>query len=83
MPQLKLSKILWSILILFIIATIIVFSVGVLLVGAAVVSLITAYYYYFGSKRSKKVKRQPSQEYMFGEVIDIKAEVVDKQFQIR
>lgn len=73
----KLSKTLWSLSILFIIATTVIFSFGIILIGAAVGSLYAAYRYYFGKKRSSKFNRRP-QEYMFGEVIDIKAEVIDE-----
>lgn len=73
----KLSKALWSLAILFIIGTTIVFSFGIMLVGAALASLYGIYKYYFGKKRSSKFKQRP-QEYMFGEVIDIKAEVMDQ-----
>ncbi|HBW38616.1 hypothetical protein [Desulfosporosinus sp. BICA1-9] len=73
----KLSKALWSLAILFIVVTTVVFSFGIMLVGAALASLYGIYKYYFGKKRSSKFKQRP-QEYMFGEVIDIKAEVIDQ-----
>ncbi|GAB6154412.1 hypothetical protein JCM17380_31620 [Desulfosporosinus burensis] len=73
----KLSKALWSLAILFIIVTTVVFSFGIMLVGAALASLYGIYKYYFGKKPSSKFKQRP-QEYMFGEVIDIKAEVIDQ-----
>lgn len=75
MPN-KLSKTLWSLVILFFIVTTVVFSFGIMLVGAALASLYGIYRYYFGKKRTSKFKMR-HQEYMFGEVIDIKAEVID------
>lgn len=72
----KLSKILWTLVIVFIIVTTVIFSFGILLVGAALASLYGIYRYYFGRKRSSNFKVRP-QEFMFGEVVDIKAEVID------
>lgn len=73
----KLSKTLWSFVILFLIGITVVFSFGIILIGAAIISLYTAYRYYFGKKRSSKLKKR-QQPYMFGEVIDIEAEIIDR-----
>lgn len=72
----KLSKILWTFTIVFVIVTTVIFSFGILLVGAALASLYGIYRYYFGGKQTSHIKVRP-QESMFGEVIDIKAEVID------
>ena len=74
--SIKLSKTLWSFVILFFIVITIVFSFGIMLIGAVLASLYTVYRYYFGKKRSGKIKKQPK-AYMYGEVIDIEAEVID------
>ena len=70
----KLSKILWTLVIVFIIVTTVVFSFGILLVGAALASLYGIYRYYFRRKRSSNFQVRPQE---FGEVVDIKAEVID------
>lgn len=71
----KLYKILWSLAILFIVITMIVFSFGALFVGAITLSLYGIYRHYFPKK--KFPKSQPrSEKYTFGEVIDIKSEVI-------
>lgn len=70
----KLSKILWTLAIVFVIATTVIFSFGILLVGAALASVYGIYRYYFGGKKSSNFKVRPQE---FGEVVDIKAEVID------
>lgn len=73
----KLSKILWSLVTLFIIVMTVIFFFWVVLIGAAVAIFFAIYRHYFRKKRSNRFKERP-QESMFGEVIDIKAEVIDQ-----
>ena len=77
----KLTKILWSLAILLIVITTIIFSFGVILVGAVVVSIYGLYRHYFPNKRFAKYKTTPKQ-YNFGEVIDVKSEVVDIKSEV-
>lgn len=73
----KISKILWSLVILFLTVTTVIFSFGIILIGAVAVGLFAIYSNYLRKKRSTRFKVTP-QKYMFGEVIDIKAEVIDQ-----
>lgn len=73
----NLSKILWSLVTLFMIVVTVIFFFWVFLIGAAVASLFTIYRYYFRKKPPSRFKERP-QDSMFGEVIDIKAEVIDQ-----
>lgn len=73
----KLSKILWSLVILFLTVTTVIFSFGVILIGVVAASLFAIYRSYLRKKSSTRFKVRP-QEYMLGEVIDIKAEVIDQ-----
>ena len=75
----RLYQILWSLVILFIIVTTVIFSFGILLVGAALASLYGLYRYYFGNKKVKnnfKTKTTP-RGYTSGEVIDMPVEISD------
>jgi hypothetical protein len=81
----KLYRILWSLAILIILVTTIIFSVGILFVGAAVTGLYGIYRYYFGKKksrnfntRSKESPKESSNGYYPGEVIDMPTEFIDK-----
>lgn len=73
----KLSKILWSLVILFLTVTTVIFSFGIILIGAVAAGLFAIYSNYLRKKRSSRFKVTP-QKYVFGEVIDIKAEVIDQ-----
>lgn len=73
----NLSKILWSLVTLSIIVATVIFSFGILLIGAVAASLFAIYRNYFRKKPPNTFKVKP-QEYTFGEVIDIKAEVIDQ-----
>lgn len=77
----KLYRILWSLAILFIVISTIVFSFGVILVGAVLVGLYGVYQHYFPKKRSAKYRTRPK-EYTMDEVIDIKAEVIDIKAEV-
>ena len=75
----RLYQILGSLAILFIIVTTVIFSFGLLFVGAALASLYGLYHYYFGKKRPKnnfKSKTTPK-GYTSGEVIDMPVEISD------
>lgn len=76
----KLYRILWSLAILLIIATAVIFSFGLILVAAAVVSLSGIYHYYFRKRRSREVKTRP---YTNVEVIDLQSEVIHETIQAR
>jgi len=69
----KFYKVLWSIAILFIIVTTIIFSFGFILVAAAMVSLYGIYRHYFTKGKSRQFKTKP---YTSGEVIDLQAEEI-------
>lgn len=69
----KLYKILWSLAILLIIVTIVIFSFGFILIAAAVVSLLGIYRYYFLKKRPKEFM---TRRHTNVEVIDLQAEVI-------
>lgn len=72
----KLYKFVWTIAILFIAITTIIFSFWIILGGAVLVSLYTIYRRYFPKKRSAKYHTN-SKMYTFGEVIDVKSEVIN------
>lgn len=76
----KLYKILWSLAILLIIVTTVIFSFGFILVAAAVVSLLGIYRYYFMKRRSREFKTRP---YTYVEVIDLQTEVIHETIQAR
>lgn len=76
----KLYKILWSLALLLIIVTTVIFSFGLILVAAAVVSLLGIYRYYFMKKRSREFKTRP---YTYVEVIDLQAEVIHETIQAK
>lgn len=67
----KFYRILWSLAIFCILATIVVFSMGIILVGAIGASVFGIYRYYLLKKRTKECTIRP---YISGEVIDIKRE---------
>ena len=76
----KLYKILWSIAILLIIITTVIFSFGFILVAAVVVSLLGVYRYYFMKRRFREFKTRP---YSHVEIIDVHSQVVDETIQAR
>ena len=76
----KFYKILWSLAILFIIAATVIFSLGIIMVSAAVVSLFGIYRYYFTKKRSREFKTRP---YPCVEVIDLQAEVIHETIEAK
>lgn len=78
----KLNKILWSLVMLFIVVTTVILSFGIILVGVAVVGLFGIYRYYFLKKRSRKFKTGPK-GYACGEVIDLQAEVIHQTIQAK
>jgi len=75
----KLYRFLWSLAILLIMVTTVVFSIGFILVAAVVVSLFGIYRYYLMKRRSKEFKNKP---YTSGEVIDLQAEVIHETITI-
>jgi len=71
----RLNRILWSLAILIIVITTIIFSFSVLFVGAAMLSLYGVFRHYFPKKKLSKHNKR-SQMYTFGEIVDIKPEVI-------
>lgn len=78
----KVTKIIWSLAILLIVITAIVFSFGVLFVGGVMLSLYGVYRHYFPKKKFPKHNSR-SQMYTFGEVIDIKSEEVHQTINLK
>ncbi|SDI32085.1 hypothetical protein [Desulfosporosinus hippei] len=78
----KFSRIIWSLAILLIVSTTIVFSFGVLIVGAVTLSLYGLYRHYFPKKKFPKHSTR-SQMYTFGEVIDIRSEEVHETINLK
>ena len=76
----KLFKVLWSLALLLIIVTTVIFSFGFILVAAAVVSLLGIYRYYLLKRRSRKFKTKP---YTYGEIIDLQTEDINETIQAR
>lgn len=81
----RLYQILWSLVILFIIVTTVIFSFWILVLGAVVVSLYRLYHYFIGKKRPNKFKgnttprgNTPPRGYSSGEVIDMPVEILDR-----
>ena len=68
--MMKLSKILWTIAILFIVSTVITFAFGLLLVGGMAAGIIGIYRYYRWKKRLKNLQVW-SRGFSSGEIIDI------------
>ncbi|HEY8911305.1 MAG TPA: hypothetical protein VIM51_13660 [Desulfosporosinus sp.] len=65
----KFYRILWSLAILCILVTTVVFSMGIILVGAIGLSLYGVYRHYFTKKATSEYTIRP---YVSGEIIDIK-----------
>jgi len=65
----KFYKILWSLAILFFIATAVIVSFGIILVGVAGASVFGIYRFYLTKKRMRECTMRP---YTSGEVIDLK-----------
>ncbi len=76
----KLYQILWSLAILIIIVSTIIFSFGFILVAAAVVSLVGIYRHFLMKKRTREFKTKP---YIYGEIIDLQSEVIKETIQTR
>jgi hypothetical protein len=74
-------RVLWSLALLLIIAIIIIFSLGFLAIGAAVMGLLGIYNYYFRKKIARGFKT--SRPYRAGEVIDLHADVVHETIEIK
>ncbi|MDQ7095052.1 hypothetical protein REC12_15760 [Desulfosporosinus sp. PR] len=66
----KFYKLLWSMLILVILATVITFTLGFVLIGVSLAGLIGIYRYYWGPKHRGRF-RNPAGNFSAGEVIDI------------
>ncbi|HBV87921.1 hypothetical protein [Desulfosporosinus sp.] len=79
----KLNKILWSIGILFIVSTTLVFSFGILLIGAGLLSVYGLYRHFFPKKKRPPIYHSRSQMFTFGEVIDLKSEVVHETIEVK
>ncbi|MCB8814494.1 hypothetical protein [Desulfosporosinus shakirovi] len=79
----KLNRILWSLAILFIVITTVIFSFVIILVGAATLSLYGLYRHYFPKKKFPKHHNSRSQVYTFGEIIDVKSEVVHDTIDVK
>ncbi|MDP4126489.1 MAG: hypothetical protein Q8912_06075 [Bacillota bacterium] len=65
----KLYKALWSLAILVIIVTALMFSLGVILIGVMAASVFGVYRYYLAKRRLRVYNMKP---YTSGEVIDVK-----------
>lgn len=81
----RLYQILWSLAILLIIVTTVIFSFWIFVFGAVVVSLYRLYYYFMGRKRPREFKgtttpreNTPPRGYTSGEVIDMPVEILDR-----
>lgn len=79
----KLSRILWTIVILCIAISTVIFSFGILLVGAVMLSVYGLYRHYFPKKRRPPIYHTRTQMYTFGEVIDLKSEVVHETIEVK
>ena len=73
-------KVLWSLTLLLIIVTTVIFSFGLILVLAAVGSLLGIYRYYLRKRSSSELRTRP---YSYGEVIDLQAEVIQETIEAR
>lgn len=80
-------KILWSLAILAVLVTTIIFSFGMIMIGAAAIGLYGIYRHYFPKKKqaANNFSRNFSQTriYPFGEVVDIKSEVVHQTIEAK
>jgi hypothetical protein len=65
----KLYRVLWYFAILCILVAAVVFSMGIILVGAIGVSVFSIYRYYLTKRRTRECTIRP---YVSGEIIDIK-----------
>lgn len=81
----RLYQILWSLGILFIIVTTVIFSFWIFVLGAVLVSLYRLYHYFIGRKRPSKFQgnttpreNMPPRGYSSGEVIDMPVEILDR-----
>lgn len=78
----KLYKILWSLMVLFIILTVITFTFGLILVGAAIVGLFGIYRYYLARTKSRNISTKSRnistwpKKYSTCEIIDITSETI-------
>lgn len=80
----RLYQILWSLVVLFVIVTTVIFSFWIFVLGAVVVSLYKLYHYFLRRKRPNRFKDEPRGEntpprgYTSGEVIDMPVEILDR-----
>ena len=65
----KFYRILWSLAILCILVSTVVFSMAIILVGAIGASMFGVYRYYLTKKRTRECTTRP---YVSGEIIDVK-----------
>lgn len=81
----RLYQILWSLAILVIIVTTVIFSFWIFVIGAVVASLYRLYHYYIARKRPNRFNgnatpggNTPPRGYTSGEVIDMPVEILDR-----
>ncbi|EHQ89753.1 hypothetical protein [Desulfosporosinus youngiae] len=79
----KLNKLLWTIAILVIGSFTIIFSFSILVIGAVMVTLYGLYRHYFPKKRKSTLYHTKTQMYTFGEVVDVKSEVIHETIDIK
>ncbi|AET68359.1 hypothetical protein Desor_2821 [Desulfosporosinus orientis DSM 765] len=79
----QLYKILWSLAILTILITTVIFSFGIIMIGAVTIGLYGIYRYYFPRKKRASNNFSRSQVHPFGEVIDIKSEVIHQTIETK
>ncbi|KGP75436.1 hypothetical protein JT05_10430 [Desulfosporosinus sp. Tol-M] len=75
-----LYTVIWSLVLLVIIVTAVIFSFGFILIAAAAGSLFGIYRYYLRRRRSSELRTRP---YTYGEVIDLQAEVIRETIEAR
>jgi len=78
----KLNKLLWTVAIVVIGISTIIFSFGILVVGAVMFTLYGLYRHYFPKKRKSTIYHK-SQMYTFGEVVDLKSEVIHETIEAK
>jgi Flp pilus assembly protein TadB len=76
----KLYKMLWSLAILLIIVTTVIFSFGLIIVVAGLIGVFGIYRYFFLKRRPREFKTRP---YPYVEVIDLQAKVIHETIQAR
>lgn len=78
----KLNRILWSILILGVTVATIMVSFGMILVGVSMLTVYGVYRHYFPKKKGRRYPATPN-GYTFGEVIDLKPEVIHRTIEAK